>query len=384
MDYPAPLVRVTASKELDFSQAYGVGVGAWDKFATKWLYAQFPDDVSEPEALEAIVDEAKTAGLIFVGDREARSVATGHADGAVWDNGDDPVAMLAETLAVRRIALENFGARALQNGRPYGDLRQVIVPIYLYHRYQTAAAAKLLGGVRFDYGVKGSDAPQMSPVSGERQRAARDVLLTTLSPATLDLSETVLAQLSPPLGRFGRFAGAAERMDGATAPIFDASAAADTAAEIALSAMLHPARASRLVEQHRRDASLPGLAETLDAIENTVFAPSVDARLQSIAEITQARFVFVLMELSLSDDASMAARAIADGKLTELRNRLRPGLLNITGGADRQNWLLARINAHLERPAHAVDQKAEGPDTPPGSPIGDPGILETCWHCDAL
>ena len=41
LDYPAPLVTAKADGTLDFSQAYAVGIGAWDKVAARWLYGQY-------------------------------------------------------------------------------------------------------------------------------------------------------------------------------------------------------------------------------------------------------------------------------------------------------------------------------------------------------
>jgi len=35
------------------------------------------------------------------------------------------------------------------------DLRRVIAPIYLFHRYEVDATAKLIGGVDFPYAVNG-------------------------------------------------------------------------------------------------------------------------------------------------------------------------------------------------------------------------------------
>jgi hypothetical protein len=40
MDYPAPLVKI-ANDKLDFSEAYGKGIGAYDRFAAKYAYAAF-------------------------------------------------------------------------------------------------------------------------------------------------------------------------------------------------------------------------------------------------------------------------------------------------------------------------------------------------------
>ena len=37
MDYPAPRVKLTDGR-IDLSDAYGVGVGPWDRFIVDWLY----------------------------------------------------------------------------------------------------------------------------------------------------------------------------------------------------------------------------------------------------------------------------------------------------------------------------------------------------------
>jgi len=49
-------------------------------------------------------------------------------------------------MAVRAHALARFGPDNLPEGRPQSDLNAAIVPIYLYHRFQTAATAKLIVG----------------------------------------------------------------------------------------------------------------------------------------------------------------------------------------------------------------------------------------------
>ena len=385
MDYPAPYIRPTANGGLDFSQAYDVGAGEWDKFATKWLYAQFPEGADVDAELEKIVREGYVSGLRFVGDREARSVGTGHPYGAVWDNGGDAVATLNETMQVREIALSNFGARSIKNGQPYADLGKVIVPIYLYHRYQVAAAAKLIGGLNFTYGLKGDGSAPAAPVSAASQRGALQALLATLDPAALDLPDNVINRLTPELGGFGAFSNTGETFDSDAAPVFDVLAAADTAAELTIDALLHPARAARLVAFDRRDPSALGLNEMLDAIEARAFTSPEASRQRAIANVVQARFVSSLIALSANEAASPAVRSAADAKLRGLQTRLRPSLLPLdTSNTDHRAWLLARINAHLNRPATPAAATIEAPETPPGSPIGDEGIMETCWHCESL
>ncbi len=387
MDYPAPQVTVTEDGALDFSAAYGVGVGAWDKLAATWLYAQFPPAADEAAGLEAILRDGYARGLRFVGDRDGRPLGAAHPYASVWDNGEDPVAALEETLAVRAIALDNFGERSLQNGEPRGALRKVIVPIYLYHRYQVAAAAKLIGGFEFNYGVKGDALAPGRVVPADDQRQALAALVETLDPAMLDLADSLLDQLTPVIGGFGPLAGDGEQLDGDTGPVFDIIAAADTSGAITMQALLHPARAARLVEQARRSRDALSLNDVFTALETKLFAAPAAQRQRRIAEVLQTRFASTLIALATDEAASPAVRAETDAFLRALRARLTPGFrLGQAANRAHRDWLLARIDAHLARPAPSAEAKVGAPETPPGSPIGsdiNAGFLETCWHCDS-
>ena len=54
MDYPHPYVTLTEDNEVDISDAYAVGIGAWDKLAIRWGYADFPDDTDAVAARAAV------------------------------------------------------------------------------------------------------------------------------------------------------------------------------------------------------------------------------------------------------------------------------------------------------------------------------------------
>lgn len=385
MDYPAPDVRLGENGELDFSNAYSVGAGDWDKLSARWLYAEFFDGADERTELERILREGYGQGLRFVGDREGRSVGTGHPYASVWDNGTDPVVALREAMAVRKHALDNFGPAAIKNGRPVSQLRQVIVPIYLYHRYQVAAAAKLIGGFEFAYKAKGDTLPGGAPVSDFAQRQALAALLETLDPEALMLSSSLLDQLTPALGGFGALAGGAEVFKGDTEPKFDLVAAAESAAAITFDALLHPARGARLVEAHRRDTTALGFAEMLNAIDTIVFSEPESPDQVEIAHVIQSRFVSELIDLSLNVTASTAVRAASEARLRTIADRLQPSFFS-SAPADRRDhvaWLRTRIGAHLERPAEAAAPAVPAANVPQGPPIGG-GYMETCWHCDPI
>jgi len=381
MDYPAPWV-IADGGELDFSRTYDVGIGEWDKATVEWLYGAFPEGEAD-EALDRIVAEARAAGLLFIADQHGRPVSGGHADASVWDNGEDPVMELQNVMAVRRIALDAFGPRALAEGADIARLRSVIAPIYLYHRYQLAAAAKLLGGARFRYAEKGEDAPRMEPVSPAEQRRALTALLAGLDPAALDLSDETLAALVPS-GARGAWGAGRETFEGRAYPLFDPGAAAETAADLALGALLDPARAERLVQMNARDPNSPGLGEVMNAIEQKAFADAAPRR-ADIARRVQARFVAALIDLA-DADVSPSVRAQARGRLAGLAANHAAGAASDRPDdpdAAHRGYLADTIAAYLDRPAPAAAPTAPGPDAPPGSPIGGGvGTYETCWHCE--
>src|SRR5262249_39569462 len=97
MDYPAPLVNVTDDGKFGLSEAVAVGIGEWDKLATRWAYSEFAPGADEKAALDAIVHEALDKGMLFYTDQDARAFSTAQPMASLWDNGADPVAQLQQT-----------------------------------------------------------------------------------------------------------------------------------------------------------------------------------------------------------------------------------------------------------------------------------------------
>ena len=77
---------------------------------------------------------------------------------------------------VRRIALDQFSERKIPVGTPMANLEEVLVPLYMFHRYQTEAAVKVLGGVDYSYAMRGDGQVVTQTVSGNEQRRALAVL----------------------------------------------------------------------------------------------------------------------------------------------------------------------------------------------------------------
>ncbi len=88
---------------------------------------------------------------MYATDADAREPGSSHPQANLWDNGDDAIAELEHLLKVREYALGNFSERNIRPGRPLATLEEVLVPIYLLHRYQIQAVGKLIGGQYFSY-----------------------------------------------------------------------------------------------------------------------------------------------------------------------------------------------------------------------------------------
>ncbi|MDZ7644674.1 MAG: zinc-dependent metalloprotease [Woeseiaceae bacterium] len=69
MDYPFPRIRFADDGSLDLGNAYGVGVGAWDRRTILYGYQDFPDDADAAAGRDRILDETLQT-LRFVADQD--------------------------------------------------------------------------------------------------------------------------------------------------------------------------------------------------------------------------------------------------------------------------------------------------------------------------
>ena len=359
MDYPGPRITLDANGAPSLRDAYGVGIGPWDKFMIKWLYSAQTDAQARP--LEA---EARAEGLRFVADNDARPVSAGQPLGSLWDDGSDPIGELRRIMAVRRAAVERFGTGALPAGESLADLRRAFVPIWLLDRYQVEAAAKSVGGVNFPYAVNGENAAAQV-VPGATQWAAVYALLDTLSPAEL----TVPARLNPLLST--GFGGDNDRQTDieiiptAGGPVFDPLKATEVGAVQTLDALLAHDRLNRLESQHASDASVPSPAQLFDLLLDRTLAQSGTEVGRRIATVTILGLARVQHDASLSPTIAMEL----SGRLDRLADQLQRD----RGAAAEQDWAhgLAGLLKDRQQLDKAIADPARLPHVPPGMPIGE-------------
>ncbi|HYW50563.1 MAG TPA: zinc-dependent metalloprotease [Gemmatimonadaceae bacterium] len=364
MDYPHPMITLSANGDVDITKAYETGIGEWDKVAVTWGYGTFAGD--ERKALDSVLVAARARGLTFLTDQDARPVGSASPDTHLWDNGPDAVAELKRMMTVRSRALTRFGETVIKRGAPLATMEDVLVPVYLHHRYQLEAAIKVVGGVSYAYNMRGDGLPGPVAVPAARQLSAIDAITEVLAPANLALPRALLAQLPP---RPFLIEPTRELFDRWTGLTFDPLAPGATIATVTFDLLLDEERASRMVAQQAIDPALPGFDDLLTRLESRIFGRAngsgYDAALNALV---QRAYVDHL--LTLADGATMPlVRAEARQSLVKLLDtslRARAG----TASSATHAQLAADIRGWIAGTYKPAEKKLKI-TVPPGSPIGD-------------
>jgi hypothetical protein len=368
MDYPHPLVKIKDDGTLDLSGAYATGIGEWDKVTIQYGYQDFPETEPERQGLEKILHDSFSRGLIFISDPDARPAGGAHPLAHLWDNGTNAVDELQRVMRVREIALNRFSEKNIPVGTPMAALEEVLVPVYFFHRYQSEAASKLLGGMYYTYALRGDGQKVSELISPEEQRRALDALLQTLQPEALALPEKLLEIIPPRAFGMGRNRELVNIRTGVT---FDPLTAAEAAANINVGLILHPERAARLIEYHARDQHYPGLAEVVDQLLNSTFKketlPGYEGEIQRTVNTV---VLYHLMQLTADEGASSQAKAVAFFKLGELKEWLLKKVKKVKEENRRAfyQFAIARIEKFLKEPGQITFPQPAEP--PAGAPIG--------------
>jgi len=333
MDYPHPRIDLVAGKP-SLANAYGKAIGPWDKIAIAWGYKNEPLDYKTYR---------------FLSDEDARDEGSASPVAHLWDNGT-PTAELQRILDVRAAALKQFGENNIPVGQPMSTLADTLVPIYMLHRYQTEATAKILGGVDYNYALRGDGQKIAEPVPPADQTAAKVQLFRTIDPAVLDLPEALLKLLPP--RAFG-YPPTREQFKTRTGLVFDPVAAAESAAALTIRLLLNAKRAARMEQQNARNASSPSFSALVKEL-NTFTNLSKPGLQQQIQNAIRMVFLQQLMTLAADEEAQASVRNIALDQL-----------LSMKADSTLAAALIDRFLRDGKPPAMAKPLAA-----PPGQPIG--------------
>ena len=362
MDYPHPNVFVNVKGALDFSTIYTDEIGLWDKRAITYGYQDFPKGTDEAKGLNQMLEENSKNGWQFIADADARAAGGMHPNAHLWDNQPDAVDGLMQTFAVRNKAMQQFSEEAVKIGTPLAQLEDMLVPVYNYHRYQYEAVTKLIGGVNYQYSVRG-DKNQIQPtiLSNAIQQKALDAALACLAPSFLSIPENIL-QLIPP--RPPMYYGVGELFTKRTGLSFDALSPSEALVDFELSFLFNAERANRLVQNKAR-AGRMGWDNVLDAIlDKTWYAPTLSGMAGSIQLQTQQQTLSWLIGMSQSSDANFEVKGICANRLNKLKLKLTSLSISNSKLTAHYQYAISRINdpEKITLPKPVV--------IPPGAPIG--------------
>ena len=368
MDYPHPLLRFNNQGDLDVSDGYALGMGEWDTQVIKYGYSDFVNQDEHAE-LAAILKENTVKGLAFISDRDARSVAGAHPAAHLWDNEASPAQELLRVLDVRKKALSQFGINNIKTGVALSQLEEKLVPLYLFHRYQVDAAAKLVAGVDYKYEVR-TNAPVKGAqvVAKKRQQEAVNAILATFEPGNLVLPESILALIPPKA--YGE-STSRESVVGRTGLTLDAMALPEVAVQHSLSLLLNAQRLNRLAQQQARSNDFYSLDELLEAVYNQVFnVSSPNTMTGKITQRVQFLTAKTMADLVASDNVSPEVQAQLHYYLVKLTDDFEQNsILSNTLASESafKHYLVAQVNQFLTTGIWPNNFKAL--PMPPGSPI---------------
>ena len=365
MDYPFPRFNLKADGTIDLSDVYAKGIGSWDKRAILWGYSDFPQGTDEAAALDKIMKETLKQGFKYIPDVGGGA----HPLSNQWDDGVDPIAQLDKLMSVRRHLLDNFSEKAIPPGAPMATLEEVLVPIYLLHRYQVEAVSKYIGGLYFTHAIKNDEELPTRMVDPADQWKAFDALMNTITPDALALPEALIQKIPP---RPSGYPATIETFGGHTGPTFDPIGAAETDAENTLSFLFDDARAARLIEYQARDAAQPGLPAVLDKVVSETWKTALPEGYKGELQVLVDNLVLKhLLSLAANPRASESVRGEALLEIHELKEWMSGQL---GGASPRFKAVLYFGLSQVGEFEKNADKFAPEPplEMPPGAPIGMP------------
>lgn len=360
MDYPAPLAEIVDGR-ISLANAYVPRIGEYDKLSVKWLYSDFPGGTDETQALLDITREGMEDGWFYMGHTNNHFRGAGHQFAGVWDNGANLVDHLKVEIDVRRIGLESFGPQVIRPGEPMSNLEQVLLPLYMHHRFQMNSAVQSLGGADYSYAMRGDGQTPFTIVPAAEQRDALETVLSTLTVDFLTLPENIVEMIPPPAYRYGQ----GESFDGYTELVFDPLGAAEGAANLTATMLFNPERMARLVV-YGSMGDYPTLEEVVDRVLQATWGADQpgDAYRQQVLHVIQRVVVDQMMTQGSMAETMAEVRAVLADRLGSLADAIEgqssasPHAKLVAG--DIRRWQV-RTEATIPGPKLEI---------PPGDPIG--------------
>ena len=360
MDYPHPKIDIV-NGDINIDNAYSKNIGDWDKVSVRYAYTDFQENENEDVKLNDIIEEAVNKGLYFLSDSDSRPVGSANPFSHLWDNGEFPYKELDKLLKVRDLALKNIDLDNLVDGEPYDRIEDILVPIYMLHRYQIESAAKAIGGVDYLYFVKNKNNDKVKFVDSKLQKESLKSLLNVLNPKNLVLPNNLIQILSP---RSFRNPRTRENFESNTGVTFDYINASSSIINHTFTFLMNPERINRIYQQNMFGENILMLDDYLTIISNSIFSNNrMSPYESSINKNTSSLFLDHLFLTFNNSNTNDLSKSVILSSIMNTKEKLSSNL------NDYNSFLVNKINGFIDNPDKYIPvEKTKIPD---GSPIGN-------------
>ena len=360
MDYPHPKISIVDDK-INIENAYAKNIGEWDKVSVRYAYSDFSNLQDESKELNKILDEAESNGLYFLTDSDSRPVSSANPYSHLWDNGDLPYEELDNLLRIRNKALKNLDLENLENGESYDRIEDIMVPIYMLHRYQIEATAKALGGIDYLYFVKNKDNNKVRFVNKDMQIKSLNSLLRVIHPSNLIIPNNLIELLGP---RSYANPRTRENFVSNTGVAFDYINASSSIINHVFTFMLNPERMNRIYQQNMFGKNILTLEDYFSKMQDSFFNNDKMNEYEiSINKNIKSLFLDHLFIAFNDKKTNDIVKSIIYSKISNLSSYLEKNR------TDFNDFLVMKINDFYANPDQYIP--IEKTKTPDGSPIGD-------------
>ena len=364
MDYPHPKIALVDGN-IDISAPYDIGVGAWDRYIVEYGYGEYTDAKEESAQLPALIKQAQSEGLRYIGEADSRAKSASNAYASLWDNGSDPVAELVRLGEVRAKAINDFSQLALLKNQPSGELSDIFVPIYLLTRYQIEAAAKFIGGTDYSYG-EGVDGEAWHYLAPQLQLDALEALLTTLSPEQLVISQSLQEALVP---KSGNYRNSRESFDSGLGVINDPLGMAEVLSRHTLSQLFTPERLNRVNQAYLNDKEQISVPDLVDKLLGATLYEDIPTGAElGVWMRVNTVFLDELLSAYHNKQTRPEVKAQLAGRLAATLKQLKRKVKRVSAyEAAHFAWLAEGVEEGMKEPEFKLI--SEPLTMPPGSPI---------------
>jgi hypothetical protein len=242
-------------------------------------------------------------------------------------------------------------------------LEDVLVPAYLFHRYQLEAVTKIVGGMYYTYALRGDGQTVTRALSRDEQLKALQAVIDCIDPKLLVLPASITSLIPPRPAGYGF---TRELFKKRTGLAFDALAPAETAADFPLSFLFNSDRLGRM-SQYEVTGGL-GVHEMIRLLIENTWKAARKTGMENLVQLqTEQILLTYLLSLSVDENTSFAARAAGQKALADLKTFIEEQKKTVKDETYAAHLTLALERMKAPEKAKPTIQHAA---MPPGAPIG--------------